>query len=159
MKEIVLSGGKLVTLVDADSYESLIQWNWCFDERYVYRRHHLRMEGKKQIHQKIYLHKLVNNTPEGLDTDHINGNKLDNRRCNLRVATRSQNSANRKKNPKHTSKYKGVHWHNHTKKWKAEIKINGKKKYLGVFISEEDAAAAYDTAARELFSEYSKVNL
>lgn len=159
MKEIVLSGGKLVTLVDADSYESLIQWNWCFDGRYVYRRQHLKMESEKQKYQKIYLHKLVNNTPERLDTDHINSNKLDNRRCNLRSATRSQNNANQRKRENLSSKYKGVCWDKRLSKWKAEIKIHGKKKHLGVFISEEDAAAAYDAAARELFSDYSKVNL
>lgn len=156
-KELVLSGKEKVSLVDDDIYESLLEWNWCFDGRYVYRRQHIRMEGRKQIVKKIYLHKLINQTPQGFDTDHIDGNKLNNTRANLRTTTRSQNNANQRKT-RGTSKYKGVHWHEHTGKWKAEIKMNGKAKHLGLFDSEEEAAQAYNNAAELRFGSYAKTN-
>lgn len=148
-KEIRLSPTK-VTIVDDEDFEFLSQWNWGFDGRYAYRRIHLGMDGKKQITQKIYIHKIINATPEGFDTDHINRDKLDNRGVNLRTATRSQNGINKPKLPGATSRYKGVCWHSQRGKWRAEIKRNGVKKYLGVFDSEEAAAEAYRKAANEI---------
>ena len=86
--------------------------------------------------------------------DHINHNKSDNRKNNLRLATRSQNIQNRGIIPNNTSGVTGVHWHNHTKKWKAEIEVNKRKIYIGVFKEKEDAIKARKEAEVKYFGEY-----
>lgn len=95
--------------------------------------------------------------------DHINQDKSDNRICNLRLATNQQNTFNtakRKLTPRRTiptSSYKGVAWNREKGKWEARIATNGKKRFLGYFVNEEDAAAAYETAATELHNEFRSV--
>ena len=150
---VKLNIGKTFTFVDLTDYEYLKQWNWCFDGRYAYRR-----EFKSGKVTKFYMHKQLLSTPKGFDTDHINGDKLDNRRCNLRIATRGQNNANTPKQKGCSSRYRGVCWHSQRNKWKAEIKVNQTKKHLGVFINEEDAARAYDAAAKQAFGDYATLN-
>lgn len=102
------------------------------------------------------MHKMIT----GFDlTDHKNHNGLDNRRENLRFATGSQNQANKgKQKGFYSSRFKGVSWHNANKKWRARITRNGTMFELGHFLFEEDAAHAYDTAAKELFGEFSRIN-
>ncbi len=151
MKEIKIFN--TVTIVDDEDFKFLSQWRWGFDGRYAYRR-----EQRDKVIKKIYMHKVINKTPHGFDTDHINGNKLDNRRENLRTATRNQNNANRPKKPNCSSKYRGVCWHKQRNKWKAEIKVNQIKTHLGVFTSEEAAAKAYDSAALAAFGVYATLN-
>ncbi len=92
------------------------------------------------------------------DIDHINGNGLDNRRSNLRLATESQNMANRGKQRNNTSGFKGVHWSQKHGKWKAEICCNRHRQHLGLFIDPVEAAHAYDSKARELFGEFARLN-
>lgn len=151
--ELRLNCGR-IALIDEDLSKDLNLWKWGFDGRYVYRREYSNGRCKK-----IYMHRLIMETPKGFDTDHINGNKLDNRCSNLRLATRSENEANKPKKAGCSSKYKGVCWHKQRGCWKAEIKINGKKKHLGVFLSEEVAAEAYNKAATERFKEFAKLNI
>lgn len=96
---------------------------------------------------------------DGYEIDHIDGDKTNNKLYNLRVVTKYQNSMNRKPNVKNkTSKYKGVYYHRRDKKWKVQIGINKKKKWIGEFIIEKDAAKAYDRAALSLFGEYALTN-
>lgn len=91
--------------------------------------------------------------------DHINHNGLDNRKANLRPATRAQNSYNRKKYANNSySKYKGVSFKKKGQKWSAQISINNKMKFLGYFHREKDAAKAYDAAARKLHGEFASLN-
>lgn len=83
------------------------------------------------------------------DIDHINGIKDDNRIINLRLATTSENMSNRGMQANNTSGHKGVYWHKKDSKWTAQIRVNGRNKYLGQFTDPEDAAAAYKKAAPE----------
>jgi len=86
--------------------------------------------------------------------DHKNGDGTDNRILNLREATRQQNSFNTKCLITSKSRIKGVHWHKTNKRWQAQITINGKKKYLGVFTSKEEAVLAYQFKAKEFHGEF-----
>jgi hypothetical protein len=107
----------------------------------------------------IPLHRAIINAPKGLYVDHINGDTLDNRRANLRIATNSQNQANRIRLKSGTSsRYRGVTWNKASQKWQAGIKCNLKSTHLGLFESEEEAARAYDRAAREMFGSFARPN-
>lgn len=105
---------------------------------------------------EILLHRLLMGFPSGT-VDHINHNGLDNRRQNLRVASRSQNAANQRRRPNTKSGYKGVGLL-YDKYYVARIKRDGKVSYLGCFESGEDAARAYDAAAKEIFGEFALLN-
>jgi hypothetical protein len=107
---------------------------------------------------KVYLHRLIMNAPKGVQVDHINGDTWDNRRCNLRLCTNTQNSRNRRKRESTSSLYKGVYWNKATGKWMAYIKVDGAQKHLGLFQDEASAARTYDIAAIESFSAFANLN-
>lgn len=109
------------------------------------------------VPQTLYLHRLIMNPPDGYQVDHINGNGLDNRRENLRLCTQSQNNFNCD-SARGKSKFKGVSWEPKTKKWSAYIQVNKKKRRLGMYASEEEAALAYNRAALEIAGEFAKLN-
>lgn len=150
MKILPLPHGKCTVVDDAD-YEALRQHRWCLQgqNKYVARR----VNG-----EIVFLHRLLANVPAGMWVDHINGNKLDNRRCNLRAVTPQQNCQNRKKAAGRSSKYIGVTFHKVARKWQAHIRLDGHLKYIGLFDKEEDAAQAYDARAKESRGEYAKLN-
>jgi hypothetical protein len=158
-KKIEMSNGKGFTLVDDDDYEQLAKHKWCKNSAgYAMRT---RKMSDVISGAKIYMHRHILGLRPGdkLQCDHINGNKLDNRRKNLRVVTNQQNHWNKKKpSGRYTSQYKGVHWDKIQKKWVSNIRINGKTKYLGAFTDEVAAAYAYDAAARKLFGKYAAPN-
>lgn len=108
--------------------------------------------------KNIRLHRLIMNCPNGKQIDHINGNGLDNRKENLRICSQSENHQNRSKWGNTSSQYKGVHWHKIVKKWVAQIMINGKRKHLGYFDREREAAKAYNYMAIKHFGEYARIN-
>ena len=112
----------------------------------------------KKNNKSYLLHKLIiTNVPIGYCIDHINGNKLDNRRCNLRIASKKQNSINSFSRGS-TSKYKGVSYDSSRNKWISSIQENGKTKHIGRFLIEEDAAIAYDEHSYKKHGEYAKLN-
>ena len=150
MKKIKLTQGKFALVDDVD-YKWLNQWKWC--AMYSYGNWYA-MRGKRP---QIFMHRLILNTPFGMDTDHINHNTLDNKHCNIRVCTHQQNSFNGKPR-KGTSKYKGVSWFKRDKKWRAYIVLNNKQIHLGYFISEIEAARTYDKAAIKHFGVYAFLN-
>ena len=110
--------------------------------------------------KKFYkiLHRYIMNAKPGQQIDHIDRNKLNNQRSNLRFCNYTQNQANTPKKPDLTSVYKGVHWDKQKKRWKTQIKFNQKVIYLGRFQSEIEAAKAYDVKAKDLFGEFAKTN-
>jgi hypothetical protein len=100
------------------------------------------------------LHALIMGTPEGLHTDHINGDKLDNRRSNLRVVSPSKNQANRRKrHPANTSGVRGVGLFEGGPKWRAQIMVDRKQRHLGLFNTLDEAAAARQAAEIDAWGE------
>ena len=102
------------------------------------------------------MHHVILPLKDGLQVDHINGNRLDNRKENLRLVTKSQNMMNRGVQKNSTSGYKGVN--EHQGKWRAYILENGKQKHLGVFEDKKEAARAYNKMAKLLHGEYAVLN-
>lgn len=157
-RTIPLTQGK-VAIVDEADYEYLNQWRWyaAKGSSTYYARRGIWENDKTR---DIRMHCVILNPPPSLEPDHINGDGLDNRRCNLRICTRSQNSMNRRKHPNCSSKYKGVSWYKRDCKWESYIYTDDRqKKHLGYFNDEEEAAAAYNTEARERFGEFAKPNV
>jgi hypothetical protein len=138
-------------IIDKSDYDRFVKpYSFCLNnEGYVlYSSSKDGLNGKK-------LHRMIMGDPPDNVIDHVNHNKLDNRRQNLRVCTHQQNQFNRGKNSNNTSGYKGVHWNKQTQKWKAQIN----HKYLGLFDSAEEAHRAYVRAAQELHGEYANFGL
>lgn len=163
MKEIPLTKG-LVAIVDDEDFELVSAFKWYAsgiprDPTIFYAKTH-----EKGTHRSITLHRMLMGEPVGIHVDHVNGNPLDCRRPNLRVATSHQNSFNRwkDKNRKRppSSRYKGVSIHRRVNSiaWAAQIKLNQEQIYLGLYPTEEMAARAYDGAAVELFGEFARLN-
>jgi len=113
----------------------------------------IKLNGKKQK-----LHRLVLDAPDGVHVDHIDGNVLDCRRANLRLCSHGENMRNSRMPKNNTSGRKGVRWHRRDKKWVAQIWMDGQSIHLGLFTCLEDAANAYDAAARNLHGEFAKTN-
>lgn len=154
-REIPLTRG-LCAIVDDEDFEFLSQWPWhAFkghgDKFYACRNSAFDAEGKRT---HIFMHRVIAQTPDGMDTDHINGNGLDNRRSNLRHASRSENMWNRAPNRRGTSKHKGVYWHCQRNKWCASIQVGKVRKHLGLFETEQAAAEAYAARAEVEFGEF-----
>ncbi len=148
MKLVQLYKGNPAVVDDAD-FELVNQYRW-----------YTSMAGyatRVSNGKRIWMHRLINDTPRGYITDHINGNKLDNRRENLRTVTSTQNLYNNSAIKK-TSKYKGVSWNTWAKAWKVTICSEGIRQFLGYFKIEEDAAKKYDQAVKQLFGQYAKLN-
>lgn len=143
-------GHKHYALIDDEDFEVIGQMGW-------------HMRGEYAVHSKyrypanpgtLSMHKLILDSPEGMKVDHINGNCLDNRRANLRVATHSQNMMNRRTNTNTKSGLKGVTFDSRYGCWQARIGINGKRITLGSFKTKEEAGIAYALAAEKLQGEF-----
>ena len=103
----------------------------------------------------IYHNAIIDNSTI---LDHANGCRLDNSKENLRISNNMHNTHNRLKKPSTSSKYIGVSWHKNEKKWHVSICTNNKGKHLGYFVSEIDAAKAYNAAAKRLYGDTAKLN-
>lgn len=164
MKKIALGGKRgrgRFTIVDDDDFIWLLLFSWHVNpDGYVVTT----ASNKPTRHFKM--HRLVNNTPPGMTTDHINRNKLDNRKSKLQTATRSQQQQNQKIQwgqkiqQGRSSKYKGVCFIKKDRKsrWQADIRIHNKSVHIGTFKDEIEAAKAYDRMAVELFGEFANTN-
>ena len=121
----------------------------------------LSKNGKVKIH---YIHKLVArewvpNPEEKKCVDHRDGDRTNNHFENLRYATYSENNRHRSKRANTTSMYYGVSWQKEVGKWRAQIQIDGRRKNLGCFTSEKQAAEVFNTAAAEFYTEFRKINV
>lgn len=132
-------------LIDAEDFEKIKNKMWSLnDVGYIRTRN-------------ILLHRLIMDCPKNMQVDHKNGNTLDNRRCNLRICTQSENNRNTKKRRDNTSGYKGVSWNKNRKKWVAIISINSKHCALGYFTTKEEAYTVYCRAAKRLHGEFARL--
>lgn len=140
-------------IVDEDFLEIIHEHNWyCSSWGYA-----VRFVGRKCT----FMHRCIIDVPDGYEVDHINRNKLDNRRCNLRICTKVQNQGNRpkptcKKTP--SSKFKGVHFSKRDGRFVAQSGSKSNPRNLGFFKIEEDAARCYDEWAREFYGEFALLN-
>lgn len=158
VKEIPLTKNK-VAIVDFDDYEYLSQWKWRFHKGYAVRSVFIGKSNNKKKYNIIHMHRLINNTPDGILTDHINGDKLDNRKANLRNCNKAQNRANSKKNLLLTSKYKGVSFLKRDNNFIARIKVGKKIFHLGSSKDEKEMAKLYNEAAIKYFGEFACLNI
>ena len=158
MKTILLTQNKFA-FVDDEDFERLNQYKW-----YTKREGNTwyATRGSKKLDDKgkqklIRMHREILNAPKGIPVDHINGNGLDNRKKNIRVATKTQNAQNQK-HPRRDNKLgiKGVCWDGKLKKFKAGIKFNGKSIHLGYFSVLGDADSAYRIAEEKYFGKFAR---
>lgn len=156
MKKVSLTQGQFALVSDED-FESIneFKWSarWCkfTGSFYAMRNSKTDSEGKRHI---ILMHRYVMDTPKGLVSDHINHDTLDNRRCNLRNITSSQNNMNKKKQKSNTSGIVGVNFHKGNKKWRAFINVNKKQKSLGYYKLKCMAVKARLEAEDKYFGEF-----
>lgn len=161
----------LSAIVDAADYLALSAYKWrvsgskktadgrqrtYYAVRFAGPHHH---RGDKR--PLLWMHRAILGLPGGQhpEVDHINGNGLDNRRCNLRAATTPQNAANTYPPSNNKSGYKGVSLITVHGVWVANIRVNGQPVHLGRFLTAEDAARAYDAVALQHYGEFARLNL
>lgn len=155
-REIPLTGGFVAIVDEADYAAVMAAGPWHATPPRggrVYAQRHVRGARRQKTTQK--LHTFLTGWSE---VDHRDRDGLNNRRSNLREATRTQNNANMRLRSDSTSGYKGVSWLTRERLWCARIHVHGRRIHLGGYHTAEDAALAYDRAAREHFGEFARVN-
>lgn len=145
MKIIQLTQNKS-TIVDDDCYQILSKHKWCFNSGYA---------GRNNNGIRVLMHRVIMKPPAGMEVDHINGDKLDNRRCNLRVCFKSGNMRNRNLYKCNKTGFKGVI--KFQSGYRANITVNGKSLYLGLFPTAKMAYSAYKKASKRHHGEFSRV--
>ena len=159
-RRIPLTQGKYA-IVDPEDFDRLNKHKWHISRSkgtfYAVRTIRLKKDKKRIV---IKMHRQILQVPDDMFVDHVNHNALDNRKANLRPATRAQNSRNRRKVRKtgFHSKYKGLTWYKRQKRWAVRIMVDRKSKFIGYFDNEIDAAKAYDTAARKYHGAFAVLN-
>jgi hypothetical protein len=166
-RRIPLTQGKYA-IVDPEDYDRLRKYKWHVQKSaHTFYAVHSLTNGKKEPRKNLQMHNLVINVPPGMYCDHINHKGFDNRKANLRAASGTQSVWHRRKFIGRTSggckrpsrsKYKGVDWAHDMKRWRARIRVNGKRISLGLFENEIDAAKAYDEAAKKYHGQFASLN-
>lgn len=140
-----------ILLDDIDA--AFARLNWCIVKGYAVRTDR---SGPKQ--KTVSLHRLIARAMPGIEVDHVNGDKLDNRRSNLRLCSRAENNRNQSTARSNKIGLKGVSWHTASQSYVAQICVDRKKIHLGCFACPETAAAIYDLAARKFHGAFARTN-
>lgn len=141
-------------MVDDSDFAWLSAYSW-----HVWKHKHTYYARTFTNGRSLFMHRVI----LGLDdpkilTDHEDHNGLNNQRNNIRIATSSQNNANRRSFNRGSSKYKGVCWREKRKKWRAYICVENKRTDIGCYETEKEAALAYNKRALELHGEFANLN-
>ncbi len=152
---IPLSRG-MHAIVDADDFLKFGHLKWYAQRGWGGTFYAARRDASNQM---VWLHKEIMGAKSADYVDHRAGNTLDDRKSNLRICTNAQNGQNRvRANKNNTSGYKGVFWHKRAAKWMAQITVERKTKYLGLFQTIQAAAEAYNNAAMRLHGQFASLN-
>lgn len=150
MKHIPLTKGYVAKVDDAD-FAWLSQWHWharvCRKSGNVYAARSETVAPKRE--RTVLMHRLLISAPDGMLTDHLDGDGLNNQRANLRAVTRSGNMRNKSLHKNNKSGRAGVHWHSRDGRWRAKISVNGRQVDLGSFPDLSDAIAARSAAEKQ----------
>lgn len=137
---------KCRALIDLDDVEKVKNIKWC-------------LKSNGYVHNgKVYLHRIIMDVDDNVFIDHINRNKLDNRKSNLRICTRQQNNFNRGKRTDNTSGFSGVDFYKRENKWRARIQVDYEEIVLGLFSTKEEAIKVRKEAEIKYFGEYRNKN-
>ena len=143
-------------IIDDEDYDKIKDYTWFVrkNRKTFYCRTSIR--NGKNIKQ-YSLSRFIMSAKKGQMVDHINCNGLDNRKCNLRFCTYSENNRNRRKPKNNKSGFKGVNWDKHSKKWRAHINVHKKFYNLGYFLTPEEGHRAYCEAVKKYHGEYGRI--
>lgn len=146
-------------MVDDEDYEFLNQYKWHFTAKgYASRKVHFPSSRAKQVGKEFLMHRVIAFATPDYQVDHIDGNKLNNQKSNLRLCTNSQNHMNKKLQSNSSSGYKGVSFEKSINRYRAYINFEGKRYNLKTHSTPEQAAEAYNLKAKELFGKFANLN-
>lgn len=148
-RRIKLTQGKYA-LIDHEDFELVSRFKWYFSS--------LGYVSRSGCKKHFTLHQLIMKTKKGEYVDHVNRNKLDNRKENLRIVTNQQNSFNRIKSKNNKTGYKGVTYNKNANKFMSYINLNYKQIYLGLFNDKKEAAQSYNIAAIKYHGKFARIN-
>lgn len=151
MKRIPLTKGKFA-IIDDEDFDLVSKYKWCFSN---YAKRHKPRPSKGWI----LMHRLICGAKAGQYVDHINKNKLDNRKDNLRICTHAENDRNRGVAKNNMTGFKGVSWRPNRGKFRARIKVSYREFCLGHFITAREAAETYNKAALIYHGEFASLNI
>lgn|SRR3990167_2809158 len=155
MKKIILKtrkGTSHEVLLDDEDFERVKNIKWHYHHGGHSDNWYAMTSGS------VLMHRLIMNTPKGMEVDHINGNGLDNRRENLRICTVGQNRMNRKISKNNSSGFNGVYWEKAKNSWRVKIHANNRFIHVGNFVNLRKAAISYNEAAQRYFGEFARLN-
>jgi hypothetical protein len=146
-------------IIDAEDAKLIGQWNWHANlgGKNVYARRKVKKCEVDIEGRYMFLHRELLKPGTEIHVDHIDGNGLNNRKENLRLVTSHQNCFNRKINSNSTSGLKGVTWNKKDQRWRAQIRFDGEKIFLGNYKCPNEAYAAYCKASADLHGEFGRI--
>ena len=162
MEQNLYLGNSIHTTVDDEDYYWLSQWNWnavSIKNKIYVKRSKKKGVLKSGVKYEVFLHRVIMRCNDSnLVVDHIDGNPLNNQKSNLRICTKAENNRNTSSHKNSSSKYLGVTYDKARNKWNAQLMVNGKRVLTKRYITEIEAAKAYDVAAALYVGVYANLN-